>query len=82
MDWTPIYDNPEYWSEEKLIAKWPIFENVATTFGKTHVKDSDSKDLYLNELDCDSDPVYKVRWVKSSTQRLARIQPNRSILQF
>jgi len=59
VDWTPIYENSEYWSEEKLIAKWPIFENVATAFGKTHVKDSDGKDLYLNELDCDSEPVYK-----------------------
>jgi hypothetical protein len=60
VDWTPIYENPEYWSEEKLIAKWPIFEKVATTFGKTHVKDSDGKDLYLNELDCDSERVYKI----------------------
>ncbi len=41
MDWTPIYENPDYWSKEKLIAKWPLFENVATTFGKTHVKDAD-----------------------------------------
>ena len=60
MDWTPIHENPEYWPDEKLIAKWPIFENVATAFGKTHVKDSDGKNLYLNEFDCDSEPVYKV----------------------
>ena len=59
VDWTPIYENPEYWSDEKSIAECPKFPNVATAFGKTYVKDSD-RDLYLNGLDSDSEPVSKI----------------------
>ena len=32
--------------------------NVATTFGKTHLKDEQGNDLYLNKLDIDSDEVF------------------------
>jgi hypothetical protein len=58
--WTPIYENPDYWSAEKLIAECSNFKNIATVFGKTHIKDSEGRDLYLNGLDCDSEPVYKI----------------------
>jgi hypothetical protein len=59
VDWTPIYDNPEYWSDEKSIARCPKFQNIATAYGKTHIKDSDG-DLHLNGLDSDSEPVSKI----------------------
>ena len=60
VDWTPIYENPEYWSEEKLMAECSKFMNVATALGKTHVKDEGvGGDRYLNEFDCDSEFVHK-----------------------
>jgi hypothetical protein len=34
------------------------FHNLATTFGKTHLKDKQGNDLYLNKLDIDSDEVF------------------------
>jgi hypothetical protein len=56
MDWTHIYENPDYWSEEKLMAEC----YVATALGKTHVKgEGGAGDRYLNEFDCDSEFVYK-----------------------
>jgi hypothetical protein len=56
--WTPIYDNPNYWTSERLAGEAYKFKNVATVFGKTHLKDQDGRDLYLNCLDIDSDNVY------------------------
>jgi hypothetical protein len=53
-----IYNNPEYWSEDSLRSKHHLFHNVATTFGKSQIKDEDGSDLYLNELDIDSDVVF------------------------
>lgn len=53
-----IYNNPEFWSEDTLRSKHHLFHNVATTFGKSHIKDEDGSDLYLNELDIDSDEVF------------------------
>lgn len=61
-----IYNNPGYWSEDKL-QNSHLFYNVATLFGRSHIKDKDGKELYLNELDIDSDPVFT---------RLARITHN------
>ena len=60
IPWTSIYENPDHWTAEKLITECSMFKNVATVFGKTHVEDSEGKDLYLNGLDCDSEPVYKI----------------------
>ena len=60
ISWTLVYDDPSYWSAEKLVAESWKFKNVATVFGKTHVKDSEGRDLYLNGLDCDSEAVYKI----------------------
>jgi hypothetical protein len=59
-----IYNDTNYWTEEKLQDKRFLFYNVATTFGRSHIKDGDGKDLYLNELDIDSEQVFT---------RLARI---------
>jgi len=52
-EWTPIYDNPNYWNvkdfeDPKICSK---FKNVATTFGKTHIRDSEDRELYLQALD-------------------------------
>jgi hypothetical protein len=60
MSWDPIYDDPEFWNPEKLIQESAKFQNVATCFGRTHVKDDKGNDLYLNCLDIDSDGVYKI----------------------
>jgi hypothetical protein len=53
-----IYDNPGYWSSERLASEHYLFKNVATTFGKTHIKDEKGRELYLNELDIDSKEVF------------------------
>ena len=52
-----IYENPNYWTAQKLKLEHHRFRNVATTFGKTHVKDVNGEDLYLHGLDIDSDNV-------------------------
>jgi hypothetical protein len=36
IEWTQIYDNPEYWTAEKLIQYIYKFKNIATCFGKTN----------------------------------------------
>jgi P4 family phage/plasmid primase-like protien len=53
-----IYHHPEFWNEERLVKESWRFHNVATTFGKTHRKDDQNNDLYLNQLDIDSDEVF------------------------
>src|SRR5439155_21278230 len=65
MPWTSIYEDPEYWTPEKLIQEAPKFTNgVATVFGKTRLKDEKGS-LYLYALDIDSDEVY---WTLSRLQ--------------
>ena len=60
MSWTPIYDNPGYWTSEKIIQEASKFKNgVATVFGKTTIKDKKGS-LYLYALDIDSDEAYKI----------------------
>jgi hypothetical protein len=60
MSWTLIYEDPNYWPVEKLIAECSKFKNVATVFGKSHVKDEKGLDLYLNGFDCDSQYVNQI----------------------
>jgi hypothetical protein len=60
VPWTQIYDDPNFWTIKGLINNSSKFENVATVFGKTHAKDPEGMNLYLNDLDCDSEPVYKI----------------------
>jgi hypothetical protein len=52
-----IYNDPNYWTTEK-IAQLSNIKNVATTFGKTHLRDSEGNDLCLHELDIDSKEAY------------------------
>ena len=60
MSWTIIYEEPNFWSPEKLITEWSTFKNVATVFGKSHVRDEKGLDLYLNCFDCDSEYVNQI----------------------
>ena len=53
-----IYNHPEFWTEDRIKREAWRFINVATTYGKTHLKDDDGKDLYLNELDIDDKEIF------------------------
>jgi hypothetical protein len=53
-----IYNHPEFWTEDRIKREACRFINVATTYGKTHLKDEDGKDLYLNELDIDDKEIF------------------------
>ena len=53
-----IYNHPEFWTEDRIKKEDWRFINVATTYGKTHLKDDDGKDLYLNELDIDDKEIF------------------------
>jgi hypothetical protein len=60
--WTSIYDNPNHWNVEdfkdpKLYSK---FKNVATTLGKTHIKDSENNHFYIRTLDIDSEYAFSL----------------------
>ncbi len=60
--WSPIYDNPSYWQIDDFTTTETssMFKNVASTVGKTHLKDSEGKELYLQVLDCDSEIIYDI----------------------
>ena len=62
-----IYQNTNYWTWEKLGHDCHKFSNIATTFGKSHITDSEGKPLYLNMLDIDSEIAFN---------RLCRLQNN------
>ena len=59
LAWSEIYDNPEFWSEKKIKESPNRFHNVATTFGKSKIKDAEGGDLYLHCLDIHSEEVLK-----------------------
>jgi hypothetical protein len=50
-----IYNNPEYWTDERLQKDHHRFYGVATLLGKSHTKDESGNDLYLNVVDIDSE---------------------------
>jgi len=52
--WGKIYENG--WNAAELLKT--EFVNVATSFGKSHVKDENNRNLYLNCLDVDSEEAY------------------------
>jgi hypothetical protein len=63
LAWTPIYENPQYWSIEKLHSERRKFQDVGTVFGKSHLTDEDiendgKRELYLHCLDVDSQAAY------------------------
>jgi hypothetical protein len=53
-----IYHHPEFWSEDRIEREACRFINVATTYGKTHLKDAENSDLYLYELDIDDKEIF------------------------
>jgi DNA polymerase elongation subunit (family B) len=55
-----VYDNPDYWTAETLKLEHQRFTNLATTFGKIHLKDENGEALYLHGLDIDSDNVLRI----------------------
>ncbi len=58
-----IYNNPDYWTEEKLVTDDFRFSNVAITFGLTRTPGSESKQsskVDLHCLDIDSDNVLAI----------------------
>src|SRR5947208_1726990 len=57
---TPIYENPNYWTPEKLVQEAYSFKNVATVFGQNITGN------FLNELDIDSQNVYDIIFASSS----------------
>ncbi|MGC2575780.1 MAG: hypothetical protein WA364_30105, partial [Candidatus Nitrosopolaris sp.] len=60
ISWNLVYEEPDYWSAEKLVSTYHKFKKVATVFGKTHVKDEQGLDLYLNGFDGDSAYVNQI----------------------
>lgn len=63
MRWTPIYDNPSYWTDEDLNKHISDFRyGVATVFGLTRLSDEQGP-LYLNNLDIDSDAVHDILFI-------------------
>jgi P4 family phage/plasmid primase-like protien len=59
IEWGSIYELSD-WTPEKLIQEAYMFKNVATCFGKTHLRDTEGRELYLNCLDIDSQKVYDI----------------------
>ncbi len=58
-----IYNDPNYWTEEKLIKEYSRFSNIATTFGITYTSEgeaNENKKVYLHCLDIDSDNVLAI----------------------
>lgn len=53
-----VYNDPNYWTPQKLEAERYRFSNIGTTYGKTHLRDEHGKKLYLCELDVDSNEVF------------------------
>ena len=53
-----IYNNPDYWTPQKLETEGYRFSNIGTAYGRTHIKDKQGNELYLNELDVDSNEVF------------------------
>jgi P4 family phage/plasmid primase-like protien len=53
ISWGPIYENG--WSEAALSQKYSDFENIASCFGKSHIRDQEGQDLFLNCVDIDAE---------------------------
>lgn len=62
VDWSPIYNNPDYWHPNSFNDPTVSsrFVNVASALGKTHLKDIDNKNLYIQVLDTEFEYNYAV----------------------
>lgn len=61
-EWTPIHENPNYWKLEDFNdpSVYLKFRNVASSLGKTHLKDNEGNDLYIQVLDIDSEKAFNL----------------------
>jgi hypothetical protein len=57
---TKIYNDIAYWTTNLIKEEHHRFKNVATTFGRTYIKDENGQYLYLHGLDIDSDNVLRI----------------------
>ncbi len=73
--WTSMYENSDYWKESDFTNPTIIskFTNIASTTGKTHLKDPNGNDLFLNALDVDSKYVSYV--LNMSIDELSTLYP-------
>ena len=57
VKWTPIYDDIDYWREDNFsnLQIQAKFTNVASTFGKIHLRDPQNRLLFIQVLDVDSE---------------------------
>jgi hypothetical protein len=53
-----IYKHPEFWTEDRITDEAYRFQNAATTYGRSHIRDENGKDLFLNELDIDDKEIF------------------------
>jgi hypothetical protein len=53
-----IYNHPESLTEVFLRKNSHLFRNIATLVGKSHMKDKDGNDIFLNCLDIDSNEAF------------------------
>ena len=62
IEWSSIYENSEYWEIHKFNDSIVCsnFKNVASALGKSHIKDPDNNDLFIQVLDVDSEYVYNI----------------------
>ena len=62
IKWSPIYDNPDYWQIDQFndSTECSKFKNVASTVGKSHIRDSDNNELFIQVLDVDSEYVHNI----------------------
>jgi hypothetical protein len=57
ISWSEIYSTPDFWSDDKFRLHLNKFHNIATTFGKSQLRDKEDRELYLYCLDIDSEEV-------------------------
>jgi DNA polymerase elongation subunit (family B) len=55
-----IYNDIAYWTTNLIKEEHHRFKNVATTFGRTYIKNENGQYLYLHGLDIDSDNVLRI----------------------
>src|SRR5215208_1870306 len=55
-----IYNNCTYWVTELIKTEHYRFKNIATTFGKTNIKDEKGEYLCLHGIDIDSENVLRI----------------------
>ena len=50
IPWSEIYSRSDFWSVEKFKLLLDKFHNIATTFGKSHLRDIDGREIYLSTV--------------------------------